>query len=564
MASAHGRHSDSITPEAADVTTYHLAFRDPAAADASQFRPGQFSMLYLPGVGRSADRRSAATSAIGSTWSYTVRVAGNYDAQAGATRSRAIRSACAGPLDRAGRSTAAAVRTWYSWPAAWASPPLRPAHRPDPAESAEFGRVTLIYGARTPDTLVYGSTYAAWSRGGIERANDRRPGTISPGPGNVGVVPLLVDRLRPFDPPANDHADLRAGSDDALHGAQCRGARPVDRAGLGCPWNATCNVRSVCADIASSARIHLQGRTGLSLRSRVALVERRRTLSPTDRMNAKPKLAVFKFASCDGCQLSLLDCEDELLAVAGRLDIVAFSRSHQSHRTGALRHQPRRGFDHHGGRCRADREVRRNSKFLVTIGACATAGGIQALRNWADTPEYVQAVYARPEYISTLATSTAIAEHVPVDFELRGCPIDKHQLLEVIAALLAGRRPRTPSHSVCLDCKRRGTVCVMVAGGLACLGPVTHAGCGAICPAYDRGCYGCFGPAGQPNLVSLTDQLQANGLPRRRRPCGLARHQRLRCRVPRRGRSAPSVDPETRTTMAIRTIPSAHESASKP
>ena len=136
----------------------------------------------------------------------------------------------------------------------------------------------------------------------------------------------------------------------------------------------------------------------------------------------------------------------------------------------------------------------------MTIGACATAGGIQALRNWADTQEYVQAVYARPEYISTLATSTAIAEHVPVDFELRGCPINKHQLLEVLAALLAGRRPRTPAHSVCLDCKRRGTVCVMVAQGVPCLGPVTHAGCGAICPAYDRGCYGCFGPASQPNL----------------------------------------------------------------
>ncbi|RPI80374.1 MAG: oxidoreductase, partial [Planctomycetaceae bacterium] len=152
-------------------------------------------------------------------------------------------------------------------------------------------------------------------------------------------------------------------------------------------------------------------------------------------------------------------------------------------------------------------EVRRQSKFLMTIGACATAGGIQALRNWGDSAEFVQAVYARPEYIKTLATSTAIADHVPVDFELRGCPINHHQLVEVLVSLIAGRKPRTASHSVCLDCKRRGTVCVTVAQGLACLGPVTQSGCGSICPAYDRGCYGCYGPAKQANPVALADHL---------------------------------------------------------
>ena len=232
-------------------------------------------------------------------------------------------------------------------------------------------------------------------------------------------------------------------------------------------------------------------------------------------MTTRPKLAVFKFASCDGCQLSLLDCEDELLAVAERLEIVHFLEATSRIEKGPYDVSLVEGSITTAADAERIREVRRNSKFLVTIGACATAGGIQALRNWGDTPEYVRAIYARTEYISTLATSTAIAEHVAVDFELRGCPIDKHQLLEVIAALLGGRRPRTPSHSVCLDCKRRGTVCVMVAGGIACLGPVTHAGCGAICPAYDRGCYGCFGPAAQPNLDSLTHQLQVIGLPPR-------------------------------------------------
>jgi coenzyme F420-reducing hydrogenase gamma subunit len=151
----------------------------------------------------------------------------------------------------------------------------------------------------------------------------------------------------------------------------------------------------------------------------------------------------------------------------------------------------------------------------VTIGACATAGGIQALRNWADVKEYASVVYARPDYIQTLATSTAIADHVAVDFELRGCPISKRQLLEVISAMLAGRRPVTPPHSVCIECKLKGNVCVMVAHGTPCLGPVTHAGCGAICPSYNRGCYGCYGPMETPNTLSLSDGLHKLGMDER-------------------------------------------------
>lgn len=231
-------------------------------------------------------------------------------------------------------------------------------------------------------------------------------------------------------------------------------------------------------------------------------------------MAAKPTLAVFKFASCDGCQLSLLDCEDELLAVADKLEIAYFLEATSGIKPGPFDVSLVEGSITTPGDARRIREVRAQSKFLVTIGACATAGGIQALRNWANAPEFMQAVYARPDYIQTLDTSTPIAAHVPVDFELRGCPINKHQLLEVVQALLGGRRPRTPVHGVCLDCKRRGTVCVMVARGVPCLGPVTHAGCGAICPAYDRGCYGCYGPAEQPNLVSLTNQFRAEGLSR--------------------------------------------------
>jgi len=219
----------------------------------------------------------------------------------------------------------------------------------------------------------------------------------------------------------------------------------------------------------------------------------------------KPKLAVWKFASCDGCQLSLLDCEDELLAVADRVQIANFVEASRAVVKGPYDLSLVEGSittPHDVERIHA---VRRASKHLVTIGACATAGGIQALRNFRDVNEMISIVYATPSYISTLDRSTPIAAHVLVDFELRGCPINKRQLLEVVSAFLADRRPNTPAHSVCMECKLRGAVCVMVAHGAPCLGPLTHAGCGAICPAYQRGCYGCFGPQETTNAKALSE-----------------------------------------------------------
>ena len=218
----------------------------------------------------------------------------------------------------------------------------------------------------------------------------------------------------------------------------------------------------------------------------------------------KPKLAVFKFASCDGCQLSLLDCEDELLAVAGAVEIANFAEATSAVAKGPYDLTLVEGSITTPHDAERIHHIRRASKTLVTIGACATSGGIQALRNFKDVREFTSLVYATPEYIETLNKSTPIADHIRVDFELRGCPINKHQLVEVLSALLFGRQPNISAESVCLECKRRGTVCVMVAHGTPCLGPVTHAGCGAICPAYDRGCYGCFGPQETPNTESLS------------------------------------------------------------
>lgn len=217
----------------------------------------------------------------------------------------------------------------------------------------------------------------------------------------------------------------------------------------------------------------------------------------------KPRLAVWKFASCDGCQLSLLDCEHELLAVTGQVEIAYFLEASRAVMEGPYDVSLVEGSITTPGDAERIREIREASKFLVAIGACATAGGIQALRNFADVKEFAAAVYARPEVIDTLKRSSPIAEHVFVDFELRGCPISKHQLLEVVGAYLTGRKPNIPTHSVCMECKMRGTPCVMVAAGIACLGPVTQAGCGALCPAYGRGCYACFGPMETPNTTAL-------------------------------------------------------------
>jgi len=225
-----------------------------------------------------------------------------------------------------------------------------------------------------------------------------------------------------------------------------------------------------------------------------------------------PTLAVWKFASCDGCQLTLLDCEDELLTLAGRVRIASFTEASSEVLPGPYDVSLVEGSITTPADEQRIRQVREQSRVVVTIGACATSGGIQALRNFGDVAEFAASVYASPEYLSTLDTSTPISAHVPVDFELRGCPIDRGQLLETLGAFLAGRKPDLPDSSVCTECKRRGLTCVMVADGTPCLGPVTHAGCGALCPACRRGCFGCFGPVTAPNTAALLPILRTCGM----------------------------------------------------
>ena len=221
----------------------------------------------------------------------------------------------------------------------------------------------------------------------------------------------------------------------------------------------------------------------------------------------KPSVAVYKFSSCDGCQLSLLNMEDELLDLAGAIDIAFFLEATRAEKPGPYDIGIVEGSITTPHEVERIKEIRSQCKFLIALGTCATAGGIQALRNFADAAEYASTVYAHPEYLHYLKTSKPIADYVQVDLELSGCPVNKAQVIEVIVALLSNRKPRLPSYPVCMECKRRAVVCVLVDKGIPCLGPGTISGCGAICPANGRGCYGCFGPTREPNVESLTNIL---------------------------------------------------------
>ncbi|MCL5676826.1 MAG: oxidoreductase [Firmicutes bacterium] len=237
----------------------------------------------------------------------------------------------------------------------------------------------------------------------------------------------------------------------------------------------------------------------------------------------KPRVAVHKLASCDGCQLTLLDCEEYLLDLVGALDIVYFMEARSQAEPGPWDISLVEGSISTPQQVEEIRHIREQSRFLVAIGACATTGGIQALRNGYRLDAFKAAVYARPEAVESLATSTPISQHVQVDLELQGCPINREQLLYAITSLLAGHVPNLPSYSVCLECKRRGNVCLLVSSAAPCLGPVVHAGCGALCPSYGRGCYGCFGPSDAPQVETLALQFEERGLP----PADVVRRFRL-------------------------------------
>lgn len=218
----------------------------------------------------------------------------------------------------------------------------------------------------------------------------------------------------------------------------------------------------------------------------------------------KPRIGIHKFTSCDGCQLALLNQGEGLLALAERVEIVHFPEAGPNAPEANVDIALIEGSITTPQEHERIRAIRARSGYLIALGACATAGGIQALRNAADSgTAWRDALYPQAEYISTTDRSLPISAIVHVDLELHGCPIDGGQLMAAMQRLLSGGRYKPSGDSVCGECKRAGHGCVLVGRGEPCLGPVTRAGCGAVCPGQQRGCYGCFGPSSQANIASL-------------------------------------------------------------
>ena len=226
----------------------------------------------------------------------------------------------------------------------------------------------------------------------------------------------------------------------------------------------------------------------------------------------KPRVAVYKFSSCDGCQLAFLNLGPDLVRLAQRVEIVHFAEAGPVAPDADVDITFIEGSMAHRGDIERIRRIRERSRFLVAIGACATSGGLQALRNIARAEAWLASVYATPAYIEEVIDATPIAAHVKVDAELWGCPVTSRQVLTAIGTLLSGASPRDETDKVCVECKRRQTVCTLVTRGAPCLGPVTRTGCGALCPSFGRDCYGCFGPAENPNTAALGRRLEGLGL----------------------------------------------------
>ncbi len=500
-----------VKVETADVTTFvvtPVAGAPVVNARVVSARAGQFNMLWMFGVGEVPISCSAVRA--GGVLVHTVRSVG---AVTRALAHLAVGDVVGvrGPFGTGWDVASAAGRDVVVVGGGIGFAPLRPVVDELLANRAAYGRVSVLIGARTPDEIVFSEDLADW-RGRVPDV-DVEVTVDAAGPGwkgHVGVVTGLIARAR-YDPSrtvafvCGPEAMMRF----ATAALQERGV-PLDRIRLSAERNMQCAIAQCGHCLLGEVFVCRDG--PVLDAARLASTAAGAGPMSGSSFPRKPSLAVWKFASCDGCQLTLLDCEDELLALAGEVELSYFLEAGRAIAAGPYDLSLVEGSITTEVDAARIREVRAASKRLVTIGACATAGGIQALRNFADVEEFLAIVYAQPQFISTLADSTAIAAHVAVDFELRGCPITKAQLLEVISAFLHERRPSVSPHSVCVECKTAGNVCVTVAHGTPCLGPVTQAGCGALCPSYNRGCYGCFGPMETPNLPSMVQSLRDRGV----------------------------------------------------
>ncbi len=420
------------------------------------FAPGQFAMLYAFGAGEAPISVSGYDPSSGRV-THTIRAVGAVTTALCATEPGGAIGA-RGPFGTGWPLEAARGADVVLVAGGLGLPPLRPVWEHVLAHPGDFGRPTLLYGGRSPGELFYRSALERWRRAARRRrrGHGRRRGRR-----------LARSRRRRHDahrargvrPRPRGRDDRRPRGHDALHG---RGAA---RAGLASERIYLSLERSMHCATGHCGHCML-GPEFVCKDGPVFRHDRvERWLAVRGPVSREPTLAVWKLASCDGCQLSLLDLEGELLALAAEIDIALLPGGRERGPSGPWDLSLVEGSVTTAEDAERIARIRERSRRVVAIGACATAGGIQALRNFADVADFTAAVYASPQYISTLATSTPIADHVHVDFELHGCPIDKHQLLEVISAFVNERRPAIASHSVCIECKRRGNVCVTVAHG---------------------------------------------------------------------------------------------------
>lgn len=227
---------------------------------------------------------------------------------------------------------------------------------------------------------------------------------------------------------------------------------------------------------------------------------------------SKPRVAIFDFACCEGCQLQIVNLEEEILDLVGAVDVVewreAISDQSQEYDIAIIEGSITRPEDEE-----RIKVIRSRAKVLIALGACATIGGVNKLKNRFDLDDVKQCVYGKDAGMPHLATAMtkAVNEVVPVDFMIHGCPIDRKEFTYIVRSLLIGKKPEIPEWPVCVECKAKGNPCLWQYGQV-CLGPIIRAGCGARCPSSGFRCFGCRGYIDDPNVNAAKDVIERFGL----------------------------------------------------
>jgi coenzyme F420-reducing hydrogenase gamma subunit len=221
----------------------------------------------------------------------------------------------------------------------------------------------------------------------------------------------------------------------------------------------------------------------------------------------RPRIAVFDFTDCEGCELQLTNKEETLVDFLKLVDVVNFREASTA-----------KSDDYdiafiEGSVSRADEvkrleHIRSHAKIVVAMGACAISGGVHKLKNAYNLDEANREVYGdKPQ--ETLPVR-AVKDVIKVDFEIPGCPVNKAEIERILQHLLLDLPYHYPAYPVCVECKRRFTTCMFERGAL-CLGSISKAGCNAPCPAGGLGCWGCRGPAADPNYDEFLSLARARG-----------------------------------------------------